>query len=80
MVYPEAAKEKKIEGKVFLTFVVRKDGTLADIQILKGLGYGCDAESVKLLAKSGTWKPAMHKGKVVNCRFNVPIPFELNPK
>jgi TonB family protein len=80
MVYPEAAKEKKIEGKVFLTFVVRKDGTLADIQILKGLGYGCDAESVKLLAKSGTWKPAMHKGKVVNCRFNVPVPFELNPK
>lgn len=77
LVYPEAAKIEKIQGKVFLTFTVRKDGTLADIQVLKGLGYGCDAAAIKVLSKSKPWIPAMDKGKVVNCRFNLPVEFKL---
>jgi TonB family protein len=76
--YPQEARMKGIEGKVFVEFTVNKDGTLQDIQAVKGIGAGCDAEAVKVMNGSPKWKPASQRGKVVRQRMVLPINFKLN--
>jgi len=78
--YPEAALKGNIEGKVFLSFVVSETGEMSDIAILKGIGYGCDAEAVRVLSKFPKWQPAMQDGTPVNVRYNLPINFQLKDK
>ena len=78
--YPETAKRARVEGNVFLNFTVKKDGTIGDLQILKGLGFGCDEEAVKLVLKMPAWTPGKNNGEAVNVRYNLPITFNLNTK
>lgn len=49
MVYPKEARRVGIEGRVFLQFLIRKDGSLTDIKLLKGIGHGCDEEAIRVL-------------------------------
>lgn len=76
--YPSEAVEKRIEGKVFLSFIVNEQGYIRDVKVLKGLGYGTDEEAVRVMLSMPKWKPARHSGKAVALRYNVPISFVLN--
>ncbi|SES21253.1 energy transducer TonB [Pedobacter rhizosphaerae] len=75
--YPSMAQENDVSGKVFLSFVVEKDGSITDVKVLKGIGYGCDEEAVKVIKKSPLWKAGMNKGIPVRVRYNMPISFTM---
>ncbi|MBE9466357.1 TonB family protein [Dyadobacter subterraneus] len=76
--YPEAAAKANVEGKVFLSFVVTETGETEDIVILKGVGYGCDAEAIRVLKLFPKWKPGKQNGVPVNVKYNLPINFQLD--
>ena len=78
--YPEAAKRAKVQGKVFLSFVVTKEGEIKDITILKGIGFGADEEALRVVSMMPRWKPGMQSGKPLHVRYNLPIAFELGGK
>jgi TonB family protein len=78
--YPAEAVEKKIEGKVFLNFVVTEQGYIRDVKVLKGLGYGTDEEASRVVLSMPKWKPARNSGKAVALRYNLPISFVLSKK
>jgi TonB family protein len=75
--YPKAASDARISGKVFLSFVVGVDGSIKDVMVLKGLGFGCDAEAVRVLKLFPKWNPGMQDGVPVNVKYNLPINFQL---
>jgi len=75
--YPTQARRMGIEGKVYVSFVVGKDGELTDIQILKGLGAGCDEEALRVMKKSPSWKVAKQRGRPVRLRMVIPLNFTL---
>lgn len=75
--YPQEAKEAGIEGRVFVSFIVEKDGSLSSIQLLKGIGHGCDEEAIAVVKKMPKWKPATQRGKPVRMRFQLPFVFKL---
>lgn len=75
--YPSRAQEDAVQGKVFVSFVVEKDGSITDVQVIKGIGSGCDEEAMKVIKKSPLWKPGKNKGVPVRVRYNMPINFNL---
>lgn len=75
--YPIEARNKNIDGKVFVKFIVRADGTTSDISILKGIGAGCDEEVVRVVGMMPKWKPGKQKGKPVSVYFTMPVSFVL---
>ena len=75
--YPESARKAGIQGTVFVTFLVKKDGSLADVKIMRGIGGGCDEEAVRVV-KMMKFKPGKQNGKPIDVQFNLPIKFALN--
>ena len=75
--YPEAAKEKGIEGRVFVQFVIEKDGSISNVKILRGIGGGCEEAAVEMIKNMPKWKPGKQRGKPVRFLFTLPIKFEL---
>lgn len=75
--YPAAARRIGIEGRVFLEFIVEKDGALSSIRLVKGIGGGCDELAMRALASSPPWKPGKQRGKPVRQRMTLPIFFKL---
>lgn len=75
--YPKRAKRNSIEGTVYLTFVVEKDGSLSNIKILRGIGAGCDEEAMRIVRSMPEWKPGMQRGKPVRVQYNMPVRFRL---
>ncbi|MDY0907047.1 energy transducer TonB [Pedobacter sp. CFBP9032] len=75
--YPSQAQEEGVKGKVFVSFVVEVDGSITDVKVLRGIGFGCDEEAMKVIKKSPLWKPGRNKGKAVRVRYNMPINFNL---
>jgi len=75
--YPSDARKAGIEGKVFVQFVVNTDGKITTVQAVRGIGYGCDEEAVRVISGSDKWKPGMKDGKVVKVRMILPITFKL---
>ena len=73
--FPAEAKENNVHGKLMLSVVVEKDGSLSDIKIKKGLGYGLDEEIVRIIKMMPKWQPAQHKGKAVRQSQTIVIPF-----
>jgi hypothetical protein len=69
-------KNKKIKGKVYVTFVVEKSGELTDIKVIRDIGYGTKEEVEKILKSSPKWKPATLDGKPVRCHYSLPIPID----
>ncbi len=78
--YPEEAAKQDIEGNVFASFIVEKDGSLNDIKIDRGLGYGADEEAIRILKLSPKWTPGTQNGKIVRVKYNLPIKFSLAKK
>lgn len=75
--YPPDARRSGIEGKVFVAFVVEKDGSVRDVEVLKGLGGGLDEEAVRVMKLMEKWTPGKVKGKPVAQRIVMPISFKL---
>lgn len=78
--YPTLAKQKNIEGKVIISFIVEKNGTLSDIRTIKDIGEGCGDEGVRIVKLMPKWKPAKQKGQPVRQQFLLPISFVLTNK
>jgi len=76
--YPYPAQDAGVQGKVFLSFVVEKDGAITDVKIVKGIGYGCDDEAVRVIKKSPKWKAGEQNKQTVRVRYNMPINYTLN--
>ena len=77
MKYPVMAKESGIQGKVYVTFVVEKDGSITDVKVLRGIGGGCDEEAIRVVAAMPQWKPGKQRGKPVRVQYNLPVRFTL---
>jgi TonB family protein len=76
--YPAKAKEEKIEGMVFVTFIVDKTGTIRDVKVLRGVSEDINGEAVSVVSKMPAWQPGEHKGENVSVVYNLPIKFELD--
>lgn len=76
--YPQLAQENNVQGKVFVSFIVEKDGELSDITITRGLGSGTDEEAVRVIENSPKWNPGIADGKPVRVKYNININFTLN--
>jgi len=75
--YPNSAIKKGIQGKVFVTFVVEKDGLLSNVRVLRGIGGGCDDEAMRVVKLMPRWKPGRQRGTLLRVQFNLPIKFTL---
>ena len=78
--YPEKAKEEKIEGKVFVSFVVNEKGKVTQAKIVKGANELLDKEALRVINKMPDWTPGKHEGKNVNVKMHLPINFKLDDK
>lgn len=75
--YPPQARRMGIEGRVFVEFVIDKDGNITEVRAVKGIGAGCDEEAVRILQGAPKWKPGKQRGKPVKQRMVLPITFKL---
>ncbi len=73
--YPEEALKNKIKGKVIVEFTISEDGSTKDFKIVKGLGFGCDEEAIRVLKILPDWVPGYQRGKAVKTKFQLPITF-----
>ena len=75
--YPVMAKESGIQGKVYVTFVVERDGSITDVRVLRGIGGGCDEEAIRVVQSMPKWNPGKQRGKPVRVQYNLPVRFTL---
>ena len=77
IVYPELAAKYEIEGTVYVSFVIDQEGYAKDVKVLRGIGGGCDTESIRVIRMMPRWNPGTQGGKVVNVLSYMPIDFKL---
>lgn len=75
--YPEVAKEKKIQGKVFVQFVINRDGNVEDVKLAKGVDPLLDEAAMNIVKSMPQWKPGKQRGQYVKVSFTIPINFQL---
>lgn len=75
--YPRKAVEAKIKGTVYVQFVVLEDGSIDNIELVQGIGGGCDEEALRVVKNMPKWKPGEQRGKKVPVQFTLPIKFTL---
>lgn len=75
--YPYPALISKTEGKVFVQFVIDYDGIIKGAYIVKGIGYGCDEEALRIVNSMPKWKPGKQYGENVSVRYSIPVVFKL---
>lgn len=75
--YPPAASRANVSGRVFVSFVVNTDGSIQDVQVLKGLGFGTDEEAMRVVRAMPKWRPGKQSGRPVRVKYNLPINFQL---
>ena len=73
--YPDEAKENDVHGKVLVSFIVERDGTLSDVKVKRGIGSGCDEEAVRVITSMPKWKPGEQGGKAVRTSLTLPVTF-----
>lgn len=76
--YPQEARDKEIDGRVFISFVVEKDGSVSNVKVMRGIGGGCDEEAVRVISAMPKWKPGFKDGKPVRVSYMMPINFKLS--
>ena len=76
--YPPQASRAGIQGKVFVTFTVGSDGRIEDVGTIKGIGFGCDEEAVRVIRLMPKWNPGKQGGRPVKVKFTMPISFQLD--
>ncbi len=75
--YPPEARDADLEGKVWVTFVVEKDGNITDVKLMRDIGGGCGAEAVRVVKAMPKWKPGRQNGVAVRVQYNLPVTFTL---
>ena len=75
--YPKAAQDKKVQGRVIVLFVVEKDGTPTEFNVLRSVDPDLDAEALRVMKEMPKWKPGMQRGQVVRVKYTVPVTFRL---
>lgn len=75
--YPQMARETGVKGRVFIGFVIEPDGSVSNIQVLRGIGGGCDEEAMRVVKSMPKWKPGKQRGKAVRVSYNLPVNFQL---
>ena len=75
--YPQLARENSITGRVYVTFVVEKDGSVSGVKVLRDIGGGCGAEAVRVVKAMPKWTPGKQRGKAVRVQYNLPVNFTL---
>ena len=76
--YPQLAQENGIQGKVFIKFVIEKDGSITDVQVSRGVDASLDKEAVRVIKAMPKWKPGKQRGKAVRVSYTLPINFQLS--
>lgn len=76
--YPEEAKEKGVSGRVFISFVIEKDGSVSNAKVMRSVGGGCDEEALRVVKGMPKWKPGLMKGKPVRVNYVLPVNFKLD--
>ena len=77
-IYPQTARENFITGRVFVSFVVNKNGEVERVKVLRGVDQFLDAEAVRVVQSMPKFKPGKQRGKAVNVQYNIPINFTLD--
>jgi TonB family protein len=77
--YPKEAREKNIQGKVIVSFVVEKDGSLTGLKVMRPISADLDEEALRVLKLSPRWNPGIQNGHKVRVHYSVPIQFALAP-
>lgn len=75
--YPPQARRMGVEGRVFVEFIIDKDGSITEVRAVKGIGAGCDEEAVRILQGAPKWKAGKQRGKPVKQKMVLPITFKL---
>lgn len=75
--YPQLAKENNITGRVFVTFVVEKDGSVSNVKVARDIGGGCGTEAVRVVKMMPKWAPGKQRGKAVRAAYTLPVNFTL---
>ena len=75
--YPSAAQRANVTGKVFLTFVVNTDGSIVSVETMKGNGFGCDEEAIRVVKTMPKWNPGKQSGRAVRVKYTLPVNFTL---
>lgn len=76
-VYPQMEQDAGIQGKVYVEFVVDKDGSVEDVTIKRGVSPNLDKEALRAVKSMPKWSPGKMNGKPVKCRFTIPVQFKL---
>ncbi len=75
--YPARARELEIQGRVYVSFVIEKDGKVSNIKLLRGIGGGCDEEAIRVVSEMPDWKPGRQNGRPARVAYNLPVRFSL---
>lgn len=75
--YPEEAKAKGIEGRVIVTFIVERDGSITNIEVAKSVDTSLDAEAIRVIKSMPKWKPGRENNTKVRCKYTLPVTFRL---
>jgi periplasmic protein TonB len=75
--YPQIAKETGIQGPVYVSFVVDETGKVVDVNVLRGIGAGCDEEAARVVESMPRWKPGRQSGQEVRVKFSMALNFRL---
>ena len=75
--YPQLARENNITGRVYVTFVVEKDGSVTGVRVLRDIGGGCGQEAIRVIKSMPKWTPGKQRGKNVRVQYNLPVNFSL---
>lgn len=77
LTYPSAAKEANVQGMVVVSFIVTAKGKVENVEVLRGIGSGCDEEAVRVISNSGIWTPGKNGGNAVAVKMTLPVQFKL---
>ena len=75
--YPESAKEKGIQGRVTVQFIIDKEGNVTNSKVTRSVDKDMDAEAIRLVKAMPKWKPGKQRGKAVRVKYTVPVTFKL---
>ncbi|WGQ11687.1 TonB family protein [Pedobacter gandavensis] len=75
--YPSLAQENEVQGRVMVSFVIERDGSISDVKLISGIGSGCDEEALRVIRKSPKWKPGQQNAQPVRVRYTMPLAFAL---
>ncbi len=76
--YPKEAHDKGVQGRVIITFIVEKDGSITEPKVARGVSPALDAEALRVVSTMPKWKPAKQRGQVVRVKYTIPVMFRLN--